>query len=410
MESLPATPTPGLPGVRYRVAFLFNAQLHQLMHGLTTAIALAADPAFDVHVIGASRAHLDCAGAMIARAGGAPITLSRAGSDMLDAIARAARGAVPLKLARLAGQLRHLAGFDAIALPERTSILLRRLGVTGPRYIHLDHGAGDRAVGFDPRIKLFDFVLLPGHKTRGRMLREGYLRPGAHAVVGYPKYDAVDLMRDPAWSPFADARPVVLYNPHFSSLGSWHRMGRAVLEAFAAQDRYNLVFAPHVRLFDDPARRAAAEADLAVFAGHPRIHLDLGSDRSVDMSYPMLADVYLGDVSSQVYEFLRTPRPCVFLDGQARAWEADENYAHWRFGPVLDGVPDGAGGLIDAIDAARAGHEDYRAAQQAGFAETFDLTDEPSSVRAARAIATFLRFDAVASPAEGGATASNRRK
>ncbi len=99
------------------------------------------------------------------------------------------------------------------------------------------------------------------------------------------------------------------------------------------------------------------------------------------MTYTRMADLYLGDVSSQVYEFLRTPRPCLFLNSHGVAWREDENYSHWRFGPVLDR----ADAVIAALDAARATHDAFAPAQAAGFAHTFDLQGS-SSKRAAAAV------------------------
>jgi hypothetical protein len=49
---------------------------------------------------------------------------------------------------------------------------------------------------------------------------------------------------------------------------------------------------------------------------------------------------------------------------------------------VLDGVE----GLVDAVASAQRGHGDYVEAQKRGFAESFDLQETPSSVRAAQAI------------------------
>ncbi len=48
------------------------------------------------------------------------------------------------------------------------------------------------------------------------------------------------------------------------------------------------------------------------------------------MSYTTAADIYLGDVSSQVYEFLYEPRPCLFLNSHEFAWKSDPNFAHWK--------------------------------------------------------------------------------
>jgi hypothetical protein len=59
----------------------------------------------------------------------------------------------------------------------------------------------------------------------------------------------------------------VLYNPHHRpGTSSWHAMGRAVLDHFAARDDFNLVFAPHVRLFHPPAEHLDAFRDYAGLA------------------------------------------------------------------------------------------------------------------------------------------------
>ena len=42
----------------------------------------------------------------------------------------------------------------------------------------------------------------------------------------------------------------------------------------------------------------------------PNLRFDPGSPASTDMTYTRAADIYLGDVSSQVYEFIAEPRPC----------------------------------------------------------------------------------------------------
>jgi hypothetical protein len=367
-----------------RICFFFNAQRHQLLHGLSTAVELARLGGVEVHVVSPSEGHVAYARAVVERLGGAPIVFAVAGSRILAGLAALSAKAVPPKAISLGLLARRLNGYDAIAVPERTSILLKRLGATRPRYIHLDHGAGDRAAGFDPRIREFDMVLLPGDKHRARMLREGLITPGRYAVVGYPKFDAADAVRDTSWRPFDNDRPTVLYNPHFSDLGSWAKFGESVLRAFAAQDRYNLILAPHVRMMDGKAARWRGMIE--TYGRRPNIHIDAGSDRSIDMTYTALADVYLGDVSSQVYEYLRTPGPCVFLDSHGVDWMQDESYAHWRFGPVVR-APDA---VLPAIDQAIAGHAGFREIQAEGFERTFTSGPVAASRRAALALRAFL--------------------
>ena len=372
---------------RIRVCFLFNAQRHQLLHGISVAVELARKPRFEVTVLSPSREHIEYACQSVDRLGGAPIKFEIAETQILKFLQAVTGRSIQPKKLTLGSIIPKLKTFDAIAIPERTSLILKTLGVRGPSFVHLDHGAGDRAVGFDPRIKQFDFVLMAGEKHRQRLLREGLIRDGAYAVVGYPKFEAAEAARDADWHPFrGDDRPIVLYNPHFTALGSWEKFGAKVLKAFAEQDRYNLILAPHVRLLDGDQAWSRWRDTITPYLGHPRIYFDRGSNRSIDMTYTTLADVYLGDVSSQVYEFLWNPRPCAFLDASGVSWQGDENYAHWNFGPVLRDTD----GLLEAIDDARDRHPAFKLQQEAGFALTFDRAGTDGSQRAAHAIGTFL--------------------
>jgi hypothetical protein len=362
---------------RPQVCFLFIAQRHQMLHGVSLAVELARTGAVDVHAAVVSNGHHDYLQRLVRALGGAQITYHRLWPE--DALPLRRRS-IPPKAAVLAFGLPLLRRFDVIVTPERTSLMLKSMGLRRQMFVHTDHGAGDRAVGYEPRISQFDLVLLAGEKQRERMGAAGLIREGGYAVVGYPKFDVVDSLGGDAPALFAEARPTVLYNPHFhAQLGSWPGHGMSVLEQFARSRDYNLVFAPHVRLFDGAPARLRRQ--LLAFADHPHIHVDLGGERACDMTYTRLADVYLGDVSSQVYEFLRIPRPCLFIDGAGLEWRGDENYAHWGFGPVIQS----SDAILAAVDGARATHELFRPAQVQGFSRTFDLSGR-SSERAAAAI------------------------
>ena len=378
-------------GAAPRIAFFFNAQAHQLLHGITVAEELALGWGAEVDILSSTNANLEIARSIVTPAAQPLLRFEQVGSALARAIARYRGVVVPPKLLTLLAARRRLDSYDAIALPERTSILLRRLGVRRPKFIHIDHGAGDRAAGFDKRIAHFDFALMAGEKQRRRMLAEGLIRAEASAVVGYPKFEAVERLRDPNWSPFETQRPIILYNPHFSpTLASWRSHGFEIVRQIVETDRFNLIIAPHVRLCDSRRGRAQAEQIFGPFAKLPQVHLDFGSERSIDMTYTMLADLYLGDVSSQVYEFLSRPRPCLFINADGRTWQNDPNYLHWRFGPVTEQTDR----IVPVIDDAMLRHGDYADAQRTGFEDTFDLIESDRySRRAADAIAGFLGLD-----------------
>jgi hypothetical protein len=381
-----------------RICFLFNHdQTHQVAHSLPIALALAARGGHRIvlaYARDAIRAEIERQAdpALLARVELVKLALKRADTRLL---AGALERLVPAtKLLIYRDNLHFFRSFDAVVVSEKTTLLLKtRYGLDNVKLIHTRHGAGDRAIGFNPESAGFDLVLVSGPKIRDRLMKDAGLKPEQIALVGYPKFDLCANNR------FADSfpapeRPTVLYNPHPSpKLSSWFRHGAAVLEAFRGQDRYNLIFAPHVMLFErkwvvtvDPPSLARVVSPAPEFAREPRIHIDTGSAASSDMSYTNRADIYLGDVSSQVYEFLRAPRPCLFLDSHGVDWRGDPNYLHWQAGPVLESPE----GLLDTIDAAVASHPDYAPVQQALIDATFSLSDRPSAERAADAITAFL--------------------
>lgn len=381
-----------------RICFLFNHdQTHQLAHSLPIALALAARGEHRIVLAYAkptihAEIERQADPALLARVELVHLSLKRGGSQAVSAALERLVPATKLLIYR--DNLDFFCTFDAVVVSEKTSLLLKtRYGLTKLKLIHTRHGAGDRAIGFNKDSAGFDLVLVSGPKIANRLIDEAGLKPEQIALVGYPKFDLCAANRFADNFP-APERPTVIYNPHPSPrLSSWYRHGAAVLEAFRDQDRYNLIFAPHVMLFErqwvvtlDPpslARVVPLEPNLRAV---PRVHVDTGSAASSDMSYTNRADIYIGDVSSQVYEFLRIPRPCLFLNSHAVQWQDDPNYLHWRAGTVLETPAN----LLDAIDAAVAAQGDYAAAQQALVDATFSLSDTPSAERAADAIAQFL--------------------
>lgn len=382
-----------MPGMR--VGFLFNHdQIHQIGHSLPIAFALAL-AAPDVEVVVATtnerlREEVD----RLSKIHGPtrvsfidlrPTSLaSRAAVQLLDWFLPAA------KLSVYRDNLDFFQSLDALVVAEKTSIILKtRYGLSDLRLIHTRHGAGDRAIGFDKASARFDQVLVSGPKIRKRLITDAGVNPERLSMVGYPKFDLVPVV--PRQLPFqSNGRPTVLYNPHVSPhLSSWYRHGRAVLDYFVDHPEYNLIFAPHVMLFErsfvltiDKLRIDRPGLLAQKYLEASNIFVDLGSSASTDMSYTLAADLYLGDVSSQVYEFLRTPRPCLFLNTHQVPFAGDPNYKHWQAGQVISEPSELGGALENAFD----DHADYLRTQRSLFNESFDINGISSSIRAANAI------------------------
>lgn len=278
--------------------------------------------------------------------------------------------------------------FDAILAVENTVAMARDEGIHNPRLIYSPHGFGDRAYAFVQRIATFDFVLVAGPKTAQQMLERGLIRAGRYASTGSIKLETAERLMNAHGPLFANHRPVVLYNPHFEAgLNSWNRFLEEMLEQFSARKDYNLIVAPHVKMLRNASRRARARLEER---STDSILIDSGSDRSVDSTYIDCASLYVGDVSSQVYEFLAKPRPCVFLNAHGVNWKDNPHYIHWTLGDVIDDPTN----LYDAVTRASDRHHVYRDRQVKLAAAALGTNARGASDRAAAAILAFLLEEA----------------
>ncbi|MBO1074354.1 hypothetical protein [Roseomonas marmotae] len=268
---------------------------------------------------------------------------------------------MPLLLS-LSPRLRRAA---AIVTPERTSAQLRMMGLRHKLMIHFRHGAGDRAPRSEQRQSAFDLVVVPGEKDLRRAQEKGYMPAAKMRACGYVKLEFCTRLARNAPPLFENGRPTVLYNPHFDAATSSWPLARQVIECFAAQSRYNLIFAPHIRAAEN--MEAAERAEWEALARPGSIIVDLGSERLIDMSYVLAADIYLGDISSQLYEFLARPRPVAFLNAHRVAWKGDPRFAGWELGEVAESVEE----IMPMLDRAVHSHPGVVQRQQAALRQAF---------------------------------------
>jgi hypothetical protein len=262
---------------------------------------------------------------------------------------------LPAKLPLLARLLPRLARTPVVVCAEQTSLWVPRLLPWLPtRYVKTSHGVGSMSARDDPRRLAAHRTLVPSEQERGTYLARG-MPPDRIAATGYVK--AGFRHRTPPRSLFESDRPIVLYAPHWQPhRSSWPAWGRRVVALLADQTAWNVILAPHQRLVERaPELREVLDAVSAL----PHVHCDLDSFALVDGSYTAAADIYLGDTSSQVMEFLMRPRPAVFLDPEAREWRSDPSYAMWRAGEVVTDPSR----IMPALAAAQDLHSSFSSAQ-----------------------------------------------
>ena len=161
-----------------RIGFLFNHdQVHQVAHSLPIALAMARAGVDAELVVATTNPRLS---AEVIRLGGGLIGPSirlvelglkrksrRLAGEMLQSLLPAS------KLLVYGDNLDFFRSLDVLVVAEKTSLILKtRHGLKDLKIIHTRHGAGDRAVGFDPASARFDHVLVSGPKVRDRLVTE----------------------------------------------------------------------------------------------------------------------------------------------------------------------------------------------------------------------------------------------
>lgn len=315
----------------------------------------------------------------------------RAVARILDRIAPFSR------LARLRYNLPIFAASDAIISTERTCLRIRKRLPSGsaPIFVRVPHGTGDRSVTFHPDHRRFDLSLVAGAKMKEQLTANG-IDPARIEITGYSKFERIDTSAKPSF--FSNDRPTFVYNPHFDPhLSSWYDAGPDLLRWFASDQgqAFNLVFAPHVMLFrktmhiSPEYKTGRLRPDIPEEAlSAPNILIDTDGPRLFDMSYMLGADAYIGDASSQIYEFLIRPRPVFILDPNGSL--SDQGMATLPFlttGACCTSTHD----LVAALPEWRQVGEQYRAQQEALIAHTFAQSGIPASERAAAAIAAAIK-------------------
>ena len=260
-----------------------------------------------------------------------------------------------------------------------THRLFDQFCVNHPKYVFTFHGIGVRDYGFQSSLKRYDLLLLPGKNMANDLVKSDLVNDGNWEIIGYPKFDFIERKKNKINPIFPEERPTIIYNPHWNKkVSSWYGWGKKVLDFFLNSPDYNLIFAPHILIKEWKQRWLK----LSKYQTASHIYIDLGSHRSIDMTYTRIADAYLGDVSSQVFEFLNEPKPCLFLNYQGLKREKERDFPQWEFGNVVSDF----NGLPAKLDSIFRDHPNFIDTQKTFIESTFDSTHLSSGRRGADAI------------------------
>lgn len=368
-----------------RIGFLYLDEIHHLFHFISVAVELSKTE--HVEILTHPRCH-DLLFESIEKLGGKNIKVKQLETKRFRRFTdKLKKRDLPRKGFWIKKHKKYLLeNFDALVFTDYFHhYLLRYRKGEYPKLIKSGHGPPGRAYSYNKDLLDFDAQYLVGQFNYEQFEKMDLLGPHP-MTVGYPKIDVVE--KDERKEFFANDRPTVVYNPHFDpEYTSWDKEGIKVLEYFYSQDTFNLIFAPHLNLFQElKGKRSINEIPQKYFeADH--ILIDPGSVNSVNMAYTRYADIYLGDVSSQVYEFIIEPRPCFFLNPNNFDHETDISFRFWKLGEVIPNAEE----LEKALKNTKDNFSNYKPIQEKMTAENF-YTEEGStaSERSARALIDFL--------------------
>ena len=174
------------------VAFNLIGGSHQFLHIVPVAVALSQIPGFRVTAFVSSYDDAALLGDMVTALGGVALpTHIMSLPRWLSWLGKVNPKWRTLKIPRLLYWARSMCDADAVVTAERTSTILKRMPRLDPVLIHIPHGAGDRAKGFEQRFSKFDYVIVAGAKDRDRLIAEKLLSPSQIATSGYTKLAAL---------------------------------------------------------------------------------------------------------------------------------------------------------------------------------------------------------------------------
>jgi hypothetical protein len=369
-----------------RIAFSFIGGEHQFLHGAPVAAALSRRPNVIVKAYVPTQRDRTALVELLGELGGDRVEVVHMGLPLLDAVSD-----LPCKALRLAWWANRMRSGDSVVALERTTSLLRRLPGRCPPLIQIPHGVGGArragGKGVDPRFGLFELALVAGAADRRSTLEFNLLREEQVVAVGHVKLAGLRRLGHlERRRLFANERPTIIYNPHFHPRrGTWARYGMAIIDAVRKDGRFNLVVAPHMRLFQ--ASSEAFKRNLEALADPEWLVIDTGSSRSNDMTYTLGGDIYLGDFSSQVYEWLIYPRPCVFIDQLGDGGLDDSKLpSMWQLGETVTNMDE----VLPALHRATGSHGDYRRRQEEVLLDAIGDCALPADETAADAIQAFV--------------------
>ena len=363
--------------------FLYFYGLHQLYHSALVAMELGEISEHTVTCLSCNKEHTKVLNEIKAHYPNSKTQIIEINQPFRYKYLNFKKKTYPSVNAMIKRARKHLNNADVVLTTSHgTPKMFKKYGITKPKVVYQYHGCGDRRYGFDPEFKHFDSMLVPGLYHQNRLVEENIISREKTKIIGWPKLDYVKL--NTSRKLFNNDNPTFLYTPHWKkNLTSYNHYTELILEYFSTHTEYNLIFAPHILI-----KHWKTSNGYNINYDHynsDNIVVDFGSESSTNGTYLDVADIYIGDVSSMVFEFIAMKaRPCVFLNAHKDQWKGNPDYRFWEYGIVIENESD-----FESTIPATINNFSYSELQHKRVSEYIEIQDKKSCKRAAEALLGF---------------------
>ncbi len=223
-------------------------------------------------------------------------------------------------------------------------------------WVFVGHGPENRGYySSNLHIKDYDLVIFPGRRDVEELEKKiGVLNN--YVIIGYSKLDYFIYHKTKPLNLFKDSKPIIMYNPHFEkSSSSFFDKGMELLQSLSNTGKYNIILMPHPdlsRKYPELINLAKEIPNVAVI-NRPKINLD----------YMAIADIYITDVSSAVFEWLYFDKPVLFFNTKS-----EKNiYSAWKCGRIVRDTPS----MLESIEYSLEHPEEFHNQRKEMFDKVF---------------------------------------
>ena len=262
---------------------------------------------------------------------------------------------------------------------------LQRYNLRDRFVIFTRHGANIGDNEYDKGLTEYDCVFITSKKMYVQLMELSILKNlKSYLKIDYCKFDY--LFNNPGLKVnlFDNNLPVILYNPHFQKhRSSFYKDGEKIVNAILKSNKYNIILSPHPlinkwHLFDRIKLH---------FPKSDKLIKDWSSIHQVNFDYMRKADIYLGDTSSSIYEWLYFNKPMILYDSHNVDWKNIPFYKFWNWGYVVNNPED----LMDRLDRSMNGSDPFKKVRLETKNYIFGDIDGKASYRSALKLYNYLK-------------------